>query len=83
MFSVIYLGCYSGPVMFELRVRPQNAELADRDSSGGADFLHETKQILFKVSRQAEEERGWTVQPREKRKTRIKAVWSKTEKTVV
>lgn len=32
--------------MFELRVRPQNAELADRDSSGGADFLHETKQIL-------------------------------------
>lgn len=70
--------------MFELGVRPQNAELADRDSSEGADFRHETKQILFlKVSRQAGKERGWTVQPREKRKTRVKAVWSKTEETLV
>lgn len=32
--------------MLELSVRPQNAELADGDSSEGADFQHETKQIL-------------------------------------
>lgn len=33
--------------------------------------------------RQVEKERGWTVQLREKGKTCIKAVWSKTEKTLV
>lgn len=32
--------------MLELSVRSQNAELADRDSSEGVDFQHETKQIL-------------------------------------
>lgn len=44
--SEIYLGCYSGPVKFELSVTPQNAEWADRDNSEGVDFQHETKQIL-------------------------------------
>lgn len=33
--------------------------------------------------RQVEEERGWTVQPRGKRKSRINAVQSTTEKTLV
>lgn len=44
--SEIYLGCYGGPVRFELSVTPQNAELADRNSSETVDFQHETKQIL-------------------------------------